>query len=84
MVEATDPKTGVTYEIPASQAVTITGPEIAAADAQMTAQVLLNLSTGLENLVNTGVLSRDAAGVAATLRTMAAPPANNARPRLKT
>ena len=65
MVEATDPKTGVSYEIPAAQAVSITGPEIAAADAQMTAQVLLNLSTGLENLVKTGVLSRDAAGVAA-------------------
>jgi len=64
-VEGTDPKTGVTYEIPASQAVTISGPEIAAADAQLTAQVLLNLSTGLDNLVTAGVLTKEAAGVAA-------------------
>lgn len=65
MVEATDPKTGQIYEIPAAQAVTVTGPEVAAADASIGAQVLLNLSTGLEKLVQSGVLTRDAAAVAA-------------------
>ncbi|GAA4626632.1 hypothetical protein GCM10023196_035650 [Actinoallomurus vinaceus] len=65
MVEATDPRTGQTYEIPASQTVTLTGPEIAAADAQITAQVLLNLSTGLEKLQQIGALSPEAARVAA-------------------
>lgn len=64
-VEATDPKTGQTYEIPAAQCVTVTGPEIAAADSQITAQVLLNLSTGLEQLVGVGALTRDAAAAAA-------------------
>lgn len=65
MVEATDPKTGTTWEIPAAMAVMVTGPEVAAADASIGAQVLLNLSTGLEKLVQNGVLTRDAAGVAA-------------------
>ena len=64
-VTATDEKTGQEYKIPASQCVTITGPEIAAADSQLTAQILLNLSTGLQNLVNSGVLSSEAAKVAA-------------------
>jgi hypothetical protein len=64
-VEATDPRTGQTYEIPASQTVTLSGPEIAAADAQITAQVLLNLSTGLEKLQQIGALSPEAARVAA-------------------
>lgn len=64
-VEATDPRTGQTYAIPAAQAVTVTGPEVAAADAQITAQVLLNLSTGLENLIGIGALSAEAAHVAA-------------------
>lgn len=65
MVDATDPRTGETYQVPASQAVTVTGPEVAAADAQLQAQVLLNLSTGLEKLVAIGALSREAARVAA-------------------
>lgn len=64
-VDATDPRTGQTYQIPASQTVTVTGPEIAAADAQITASVLLNLSTALENMVMAGVLSPEAAKVAA-------------------
>lgn len=64
-VTATDPKTGQSYEIPASQTVTLTGPEIAAADAQITAQVLLNLSTGLEKLVQIGALSPKGAEIAA-------------------
>lgn len=65
MVEATDPRTGATTEVPASQTVTVSGPEIAAADSAITAQVLLNLSTGLENLVNIGALTPGAAATAA-------------------
>lgn len=64
-VTATDPRTGQATQIPASQAVIVTGPEVAAADAEMTAQVLLNLSTGLKQLVEVGALSKEAAGVAA-------------------
>lgn len=64
-VEATDPRTGQTFQVPASRAVTVTGPEIAAADAQIQAQVLLNLSTGLEKFVAAGVMTREAAKVAA-------------------
>jgi len=64
-VKSTNPRTGETVEISASQAVTVTGPEVAAADAQITAQVLLNLSTGLEKLVQTGAMTREAAAVAA-------------------
>jgi len=65
MVEAADPKTGQRYQIPAAQCVTVTGPEIAAADSQITAQVLLNLATGLEKLVADGVMPKEAASVAA-------------------
>jgi hypothetical protein len=64
-VTATDPKTRQTYEIPASDTVTIKGPKIAAADADLTAKVLLNLSTGLEKMVKAGVLSKEGARVAA-------------------
>lgn len=64
-VEATDPRTGQQMEMPASQAVLVTGPEIAAADAELTAQVLLNLSTGLMQMVEIGALSTEAAAVAA-------------------
>lgn len=65
MVQATDPKTGQTYDIRAGDSVVVTGPEVAAADAQITAQVLLNLSTGLEHLVQNRVLTPEAAAVAA-------------------
>lgn len=64
-VSATDPRTGETTQIPASQAVIVTGPEIAASDSQLNAQVLLNLSTGLEKLVTIGALSEEAAAMAA-------------------
>jgi hypothetical protein len=64
-VEAVDPKTGQSYQIPAAQSVMVTGPEIAAADAQVTAQVLLNLATGLEKLVGIGALSPEGAKAAA-------------------
>lgn len=64
-VTATDPRTGVEYEVPAALCVTVTGPEVAAADAQIGAQVLLNLATGLEKLVAAQVLSPEAAKQAA-------------------
>lgn len=64
-VEAVDPRTGVATQVPASQCVMVTGPEIAAADAQIGAQVLLNLSTGLEKLVAIGALTRETAALAA-------------------
>jgi hypothetical protein len=64
-VTATDPKTRLQREVPASQCVSVTGPEIAAADAQIAAQVLLNLSTGLEKLVQIRALTPEAAALAA-------------------
>ncbi|HEV2778553.1 MAG TPA: hypothetical protein VGX25_04060 [Actinophytocola sp.] len=64
-VDATDPRSGQTYQVPAAQSVLVTGPEIAAADAQITAQTLLNLSTGLERLVAIGALTEEAAAMAA-------------------
>lgn len=65
MVTAVDGKTGQEYQIPASEAVHITRPSVSAADAEFTAKVLLNLSTGLEKLVKAGLMSQDAASVAA-------------------
>lgn len=65
MVPALDPQTGEQYEIPASQCVSVTGPEIAAADAEVNAQILLNLSTGLMQMVEAGVMTPAAAKVAA-------------------
>jgi len=64
-VTVADPRTGIESELPAAMTVTVTGPEVAAADAQFTAQVLLNLSTGLNALVDGGLLSREAAALAA-------------------
>jgi len=64
-VEAVDPRTGEKTKVPASQCVLITGPEVAAADAAIGAQVLLNLSTGLEKLVTIGALSKETASLAA-------------------
>jgi hypothetical protein len=64
-VEAVDPKTGETFEIKAAQSVTITGPEVAAADAQITAQVIMNLGEGLDKLVSIGAMTKEAAAMAA-------------------
>jgi hypothetical protein len=50
--------------VPASETVTITGPEIAAADAQVTAAVLVQLSQAMTAMILTGVLSQDAARLA--------------------
>lgn len=51
-------------EIPAAETVRVDGPSIAAADAQIQAQVFLNLSTGLGNMVDKNLLSPEAAQVA--------------------
>jgi hypothetical protein len=64
-VAATDERTGQTTQVPAAQCVQVLGPQIAQADSQITAEVMLNLSTGLKQLVETGVLGSEAAGVAA-------------------
>jgi hypothetical protein len=64
-VEGIDPRSSQVMRIPASQAVLVTGPKIAAADAQFTAQVLLNLSTGLEKLQQIGALSKEHVQMAA-------------------
>jgi hypothetical protein len=64
-VEATDPRTGITTTVPAAMSVTVTGPEIAAADAQLTAQTLLNIATGLDTLVQAGLLTPEAGARAA-------------------
>ncbi|MEV6798531.1 hypothetical protein AB0M91_09305 [Micromonospora rifamycinica] len=65
MVTARDPRTGREFPIPAAQSVTVTGPSISASDAEFTAKILLNLSTGLEKLVQSKVLSPEAARIAA-------------------
>ncbi len=63
-VDSQDPETGAVTQIPASQAVCVTGPEIAAADATINAQVLLNLATGLEKMVMSNILTPEAAQMA--------------------
>jgi hypothetical protein len=65
MVTARDPRTGAEFDIPAAQSVTVTGPSVSASDAEFTAKILLNLSTGLEKMVKAGVLSQEAAAIAA-------------------
>jgi hypothetical protein len=64
-VQAVNPATRETYQIPTALSVRIGGPEVAAADAQITAQTLLNLATGLDKLVEAGIMTRPAARVAA-------------------
>jgi hypothetical protein len=65
MVEARDPRTGERYQVPAAQTVSAVGPEVAAADSQIAAQVMLNLATGLEKLRTIGALSEQGASLAA-------------------
>lgn len=64
-VEATDPKTGETFSTPTAMCAVVTGPQVAAADASITATTLMNLATALTGLVATGALSQEAARVAA-------------------
>lgn len=56
---------GGAREVPAADTVKITGPEIAATDPQISATVLVNLSTSLNTMVAGGLLSEDAAQLAA-------------------
>lgn len=65
MVDSIDSKTLLRKKVKASETVHVRGPEIAAADAQLNAAVLLNLSTALEKLVDIGALTPEAAAVAA-------------------
>ena len=51
--------------LPASATVTVTGPEVAAADAQVNATVLLNLAQALVPMVQAGLLTQEAARRAA-------------------
>ncbi len=55
---------GGTLTIPTSQTVTVSGPQVAAADSQVMATVLLNLSQAFNGMVADGVLSLDAAQLA--------------------
>jgi hypothetical protein len=56
---------GDPIQVRAAETVTVTGPEIAAADSQVTAAVFLNLSQALDHMVATGVLSLEASALAA-------------------
>ncbi len=56
---------GQTLMVRPSDMVEIVGPEVAAADAEVTAQVLLNLSTALKQMTEAGVMTREAASIAA-------------------
>lgn len=56
---------GREIEMPASMTVSVTGPEVAAADAQITAEVLVNLSTALDTMQSKGLLTAEAAQIAA-------------------
>jgi hypothetical protein len=55
---------GDEVEVAASETVSITGPEIAASDAKVSAEILAKLSGSLNQLVKSGILSGEAARVA--------------------
>lgn len=57
-------ETGEDVMVSPSSTVHVTGPQIAAADAQVTAKVLVELAKGLTELVSAGLMSVDAAKVA--------------------
>jgi hypothetical protein len=59
-VKIQDPKTGEEHEIPASMAVSVQGPRIAAEDAQYAATVLLNLATGVEKFKEMDIMPAEA------------------------
>lgn len=64
LVEQTS-ATGDMVMVPAADTVKIVGPEIAASDAQFAATVLLNLSQGVQNMVEAGVLTKEAGAMLA-------------------
>lgn len=55
---------GTTREVPTAHAVSVTGPEIASSDAQVTAGVLLNLAQAIQIFEANGILTAEAAKVA--------------------
>lgn len=63
-VPSTDSASGAVMEVPSALTVRIAGPEIAASDAQVTAQVMLNLANGLAAAVTSGIITNEAAGLA--------------------
>jgi hypothetical protein len=65
VVESADPKTGLKAAVRPSQTVLVTGPEVAAADSQLTSSVLLNLATGLQTMQDAGLLTPGAVQIAA-------------------
>ena len=65
LLEVAD-ENGDPVRVAPSQLVRAVGPEIAAADAAVTAQVMLNLATGLEKFVTNGIMTAEAAGLAAS------------------
>ena len=61
------PKTdldGRTVMVPPSQLVRVSGPKIAAADAQITATVMMNLATAITSMVDSKVLTQEAGAIA--------------------
>lgn len=64
MTVPVDTAGGAQHVVPASQTVTVTGPQVAAADSQVMATVLLNLSQAFNGMVADGVLSLEAAQLA--------------------
>ena len=52
---------GDEVQVPASDTVTISGPEIAASDSKVNAEILVNLATAFTGLVSQGLMSKPAA-----------------------
>jgi hypothetical protein len=63
MVEV-DVQGGGSVMVPAAMTVSVTGPQVAAADAQVTAEVLVNLSKSVTEMVAGGLLSAEAGQIA--------------------
>lgn len=65
-VDAMDAGTGQpSKNVPAAETVKVTGPEVAAADAQITATIILQLGQGIDFMVKNGTMSVPAARVLA-------------------
>lgn len=52
---------GTEIDMPSAQTVSVSGPQIAAADSQVMATVLMQLSTGLAGMVAAGIMTKEAA-----------------------
>lgn len=65
LVDSTDAANGTSTQVPPSRTVRVTSPEVAASDAQITAEVLLNVAKALDGMRSSGALSPEAAKVAA-------------------